>query len=186
MGKKTTQTQTSQSGNYAYDALSSAYKPTIQQGVDAGSALSALLGLGGDASAQQAAFQRFLDGSGYQFALDQGNRAITGTAAGRGLLRSGATARALSDYGQKTGMSFFNEYLNRLSQQQAAGIAGGGLTAQAGQWSKSDGKTTQSGGIGSILGPILSLAAAIPTGGTSLMAGLGGAGAGLGALAGGF
>ncbi len=176
MGKKTTQTQTSQSGNYAYDYLKGAFAPTVASGNDAGSAIMTLLGMGGDPTAQQAAFQRYLDGSGYQFALDQGTRAITGTAAGRGLLNSGATLRAMSDYGQKTGMSFFDQYMNRLAQQQSSGMAGAGLIANAGQWSKSDGKSTQSSGIGGILGPILSLAAAIPTGGASLSAGAGGMG----------
>lgn len=181
MGKKTTQTQSAKSGNYAYDALSSSFKPTITQGLDAGSTFSALLGLGGDTAAANAAFDKFLGSSGYQFALNEANRNVLGTAAGRGLLNSGATARALSQVGQQTGLSYFNDYLTKLLQQQSAGLAAGGLTAQAGQYSESQGKSESGGGIGSILGPVLALAAAIPTGGTSLGA-LAGAGGALSAL----
>jgi hypothetical protein len=157
MGKKTTQTQSSKSGNYAYEGLRSAFDPTIRQGGLAGGALTALLGLGGDAAEQEASFNRWLDSSGYQFALDQGNRAISGSAAGRGMLRSGATMKALSDYGQKTGASFFQNYLDRLAQMQGAGLSAGGLMSDAGRWSESQGKTTESGGIGGLLGSALSI-----------------------------
>ena len=185
MGKKTTQKQTSQSGNYSYEPIRTAYTPAIEQGNTAGQGLMALLGFG-DSAAQEAGLRRYLDSSGYNFTLDQGNRAITGTSAGRGLLNSGSTARALSDYGQKTAQSYFDQYLTRLAQQQSAGLGAGGLMANAGQWNKSEGSSTQSGGLGGILGTALSLAAAIPTGGASLAAGLGGAGAGIGGLAGMF
>lgn len=157
MGKKTTQTQSSKSGNYAYDAIRSSFDPTIRRGGSAGSALAALLGLGGDPAAQEEAFNRWRDTSGYNFAMDQGTRAIEGSAAGRGMLRSGATMRALSDYGQKTGASFFQQYLDRLAQMEGAGLTAGGLISDAGRWSEGTGKTTESGGLGGLLGSALAI-----------------------------
>jgi len=69
--------------------------------------------------------------------------AITGSAAARGLLNSGATLKALNQFGQEQAQQSYNQYLNNLGgfgQQGlqaalgvgAAGTAGGG-NAAAGQ-----------------------------------------------------
>lgn len=65
------------------------------------------------------AFQNYLNSTGYNFQLDQGTRAITGSAAAKGLLNSGATARALTGYGQNLASTTFNNYL-----AQMGGLAG--------------------------------------------------------------
>lgn len=164
-GSKSTQrsTSTSASGNSAYNDIRTMFTPAIQQGNAAGTSLAALLGLGGDTAGQMAAYNNYRDSAGYQHILDEGNRNILGTAAGRGMLNSGATARALSDYGQKTAGSFFDQYIQRLLQMQQGGIAGGNLLANAGQWStgssNSTGTSSSSNGLGSTLGSIFSLAA---------------------------
>ena len=62
---------------------------------------------------------------GYQFRLSQGTQAITGNAAARGLLQSGATAQALTRYGQDLASQEYGnvytrqtqEYLNKYNQQ---------------------------------------------------------------------
>lgn len=157
---KQTSTSTSSSGNHAYNDIRNMYTPAIQQGNAAGTSLSALLGLGGDTAGQMAAFDNYKSGAGYQHILDEGNRNITGTAAGRGMLNSGATARALSDYGQKTAGSFFDQYLQRLLQMQQSGTQSGSLLANAGQYSNSSGNSvgtsSSNNGIGSALGSIMS------------------------------
>jgi len=77
----------------------------------------ALTGLGGDEEAAQAAFQRYQNSTGYQFRLGQGMEAITGGAASRGLLNSGATLKGLNDYGQGAASAEFGNYLGQLQQQ---------------------------------------------------------------------
>ena len=158
-----TSTSTSASGNHAYDSLSTAFNPVIQQGNAAGSSLAALLGLGGNTAGQTEAFNNWKNTAGYQSVLDEGNRNILGSAASRGIMNSGATLKALSDYGQKTAGSFFDQYVQRLLQMQQGGLAGGNLLANAGQWSTGQSNSTStsstSNGIGSTLGAAFSLAA---------------------------
>lgn len=161
-GSKSKQTSSSESYNKSYDDIRTAYNPAITRGNDAGSAIMKLLGLGGDSTAQQAAFQDFLGSSGYNFQMDQGRDVIEGSAAGRGLLNSGSTLRAMSDYGQQTGQAYFQKYLEQLMAQQAAGMQGAGLLANAGQYSKSNsvGTSSTNNGIGQTIGAAASIAAA--------------------------
>lgn len=88
-----------------------------------------LLGVGGGKSA----FDNYLGSTGYNFQMDQGQRAITGSAAARGVLNSGSTAKALTKYGQDLASTTFNNYLGQLSSlnTQAAGTAQQGLGAGA-------------------------------------------------------
>lgn len=60
---------------------------------------------------------------GYQFRLNQGLNAITGNAAARGMLNSGATLKGLTNYSQDYASSEFGNEWNRL-----AGLAGVGQT----------------------------------------------------------
>lgn len=77
------------------------------------------------------AFQNYLNSTGYQFQLGQGENAITGNAAAKGILNSGATAKALTGYGQGLASTTFNNYLGQLGS--LAGLQGAqasqGLTA---------------------------------------------------------
>jgi hypothetical protein len=95
-----------------------------QQGQQAAGVQAGLLGVGGDPAAAQAGFDNYLNSTGYRFNLDQGQKAITGSAAAKGLLKSGATAKALAKYGQNIGSDYFNTYLN-----QVGGVANRGLSA---------------------------------------------------------
>lgn len=61
---------------------------------------------------------------GYQFRLNQGSRALTNAAGASGMLNSGATAKALTRYGQDYASGEFNNIYNRL-----AGTAGIGQNA---------------------------------------------------------
>lgn len=82
-----------------------------------------------DGAPQNNAFNSYLNSTGYDFMFDQGQRGITGSAAARGLLNSGATAKALTKFGQNLGKSYFSDYLNQLGNMN--NILGG--TASAGQ-----------------------------------------------------
>lgn len=67
---------------------------------------------------------QFQETPGYRFAFDQGVQALDRSAASRGLLNSGAQARALTRYGQGVANQEYGNYLNRLSA-----LAGTGQTA---------------------------------------------------------
>lgn len=118
-----------------------------------------------DGAPQQNAFNSYLNSTGYDFQMDQGQRAITGSAAAKGLLNSGATAKALTRFGQNLGKGYFSDYLNQLSgmsntlggtatagqnalgQIASAGTAGGGNAANAIiQGANNQGTAIQSGG----------------------------------------
>lgn len=65
------------------------------------------------------ALSRFRDSPGYQFAMDEGVRAIDSSASARGGLYSGATGKALQERGMGLADSTFNSRLSHL-----AGLAG--------------------------------------------------------------
>jgi len=81
----------------------------------------ALMGMGGNSpEAQrraQEAFQQYQNSTGFQFRMGEGTNAITGNAATRGLLNSGATLRGLNDYGQGMASQEFGNFMNQYNQQ---------------------------------------------------------------------
>lgn len=80
------------------------------------------------------AFKNYLNSTGYGFQMQQGTDAITGNAASKGLLNSGATARGLESYGQGLAGQYFNNYLGQLgslNSQYAGQVAQGQTAAQA-------------------------------------------------------
>lgn len=92
-----------------------------------------LLGLNGAAgsAAAQPGFNNYLNSTGYNFQKQQGDASLTGSAAARGLLGSGATGKALTSYGQNLASTTFNNYLGNLSglNTQQQGTANAGTTA---------------------------------------------------------
>ena len=104
--------------------------PYVQGGNRAGTAMQSLLSLSEDPRAFDQAFQRYRDSTGYDFAFDEGNRAIQNSAAARGGLLSGNAIKAGQRYGQQAGQSMFQQYLDRLYGQQSQGLSAAG--AQAG------------------------------------------------------
>ncbi len=101
-------------------------------GADANSTMAAALGLGGDPAAATGAFNNYLGSTGYNFDLDSGSRAITGSAAARGLLGSGATSKALTKFGTNLGQQYFQNWLGNLSGLSTSGLNAGGMIANAG------------------------------------------------------
>lgn len=79
------------------------------------------------AEAQDAAYAQFRTDPGYQFAYNEGLRALDASAAARGTLLSGGQAKALTRYGQGVADQQYGNYWNRL-----AGLAGVGQQATSG------------------------------------------------------
>jgi hypothetical protein len=75
------------------------------------------------------AFDNWLNSTGYKFRLQSGSDAITNNMAARGLLNSGATGKALMDFGQNLGSSEFGNYFNQLGSLSGQGLQGAGVLA---------------------------------------------------------
>lgn len=90
--------------------------PWLEVGEKGLNKLSALL-LDGDMS-------QFQQSPGYQFAMEQGTQAVTGSQAAGGMLQSGNTMKELTQFGQGLANQEFNNYINQLS-----GVAGTGQAA---------------------------------------------------------
>lgn len=99
------------------------FQGTVDRGNAAGTDINALLGIGGDATAQTAAFNNWLGSTGYNFTLQQGENAASSNAATAGLLNSGGTLKALDTYGQNTAQTYFGNYLTQLQGQQSTGLS---------------------------------------------------------------
>lgn len=95
--------------------------------------INAFMGGGGTTpqQAQTNAFAQFQTDPGYQFAFDEGQKALTNSAAARGILNSGATAKALTRYGQGVADQQYGNYFARL--QSLAGL-GQTATTSTGQF----------------------------------------------------
>jgi cellobiose-specific phosphotransferase system component IIB len=104
--------------------------PFVNRGNQAGDAINSLLL---SPNQNNAAFQNYLNSTGYQFQLDQGSKALQQGAMARGALQSGAASKALQTYGQNTATSFFKDYLGLLANQQGVGLSGGSAVAGVGQ-----------------------------------------------------
>jgi len=132
--------QSGSSSNQNFGASQSNLSSTVGQTGAAASAISALLGNGGTAEQQQA-FNNAKNSSGYNFNLQQGTDAITGNAATNGLLNSGSTLKAVSNYGQNTANNFLQQYIQNQSGLAGLGIQANNSITGAGQTQQSQGKT---------------------------------------------
>jgi hypothetical protein len=90
-----------------------------------------LLGLGDDPAAAEEAFRRYQESTGFQGQLRAGQQAIGSSAAARGLIGSGSTAKALQAHGQQLGAQSFNNYLGQLGGVAGMGLQAGGMVGQA-------------------------------------------------------
>jgi hypothetical protein len=134
-GGSSNQTQSqNQSSNQAFPEISSSLIGNVNNGAAANSQIANLLGLNGQ-PAQTQGFQNFNNSTGYQFGLNQGEEAVNGNAAAQGLLGSGATAKALTTYGQNYANTQYGNYTNLLNQQQTSGNQSGSVIGGTGQQS---------------------------------------------------
>jgi hypothetical protein len=101
----------------------------------------------GTAADQQGAYDNFLNNSGFNWIMDNAMQGVTNSAAGKYLLRSGSTAKALQDRAANISKTYFQDYLDRLAQQSQLGLGAGSLISGAGQYSKGTGGTQGSQGL---------------------------------------
>jgi hypothetical protein len=107
-----------------YTQNSANEQPYIQAGDTAQTALNGFLGLGGDPAASQKALNQYLNSTGYQFNLQQGEEAAQQNKASAGLLNSGATLKALDQYGTGLADQYGQQY-----EQNLSGVANTGANA---------------------------------------------------------
>ena len=84
---------------------------------------------------------------GYDYQLEQGVNALDMSAAARGGLYSGATGKAVTQFGQDIGASYYNNYLNRLSGQASSGQNAAAQSGAANQFASQQ-ATNALGNIG--------------------------------------
>jgi len=96
-------------------------RPYAQQGGAGFGMLSDLLGVNGQANANNA-MANYRSAPSYQFQLQEGLGAINNSAAARGGLMSGATLKALQGYGQNLADQDFQQHLKNLGGLGAMGM----------------------------------------------------------------
>ncbi len=94
-----------------YDQTREDFAPWRAAGSDAIGSLSAMLKPGYDHTTSP----------GYQFRFGEGQRAVEGSAASRGMLMSGGTLKDLIRFGQGTAADDFNDQFNRTASVAAGG-----------------------------------------------------------------
>jgi hypothetical protein len=117
---------------YAQPAQQAATAPTTPATTAVGGTTPAATGQTAQQAAS-AAFNQFAHSAGIDFQLQQGTNALQNSAAARGMLQSGATLKALQNYGQNTALNnYFMPYLGLLQGQQATGAQSGAAIAGVG------------------------------------------------------
>lgn len=97
------------------------------------------------------AFDNYLNSTGYQFQLGQGQDAVGTSMAAKGMLNSGATLKGLTEFGQNLGSSYFNNYLGQLGNYAAAQGNRAGMGQNALHQIGSTGSTAGGGAANAIM-----------------------------------
>ena len=152
-------------------------QPWVTSGTSANTLQANLLGLNGQ-DAADTAMKSFQASPGYQYSLDQGEKAVDAGAASKGMLRSGAVLKAEQTLGSNLADQDFGNYMTRLNglstlgQNSATGQAATDTSAAANQASIYGGAAN---GIGNSVGTGLT-SPAVQNGLTSLFSGGSGGG----------
>lgn len=144
MGSLFGKSERSRSTNVNRDQLNSAFGGVMGATGDSVNSLQALLG--GDASG----FRNFANAIDLSGQMEMGGRGITSGGAARGLLRSGATGKALVNYEQMMENQAANSYMQNLLGVGQMGLGAGGIIADAGKESTS--RSRDKSGLGKALG----------------------------------
>jgi hypothetical protein len=124
--------------------------PFIASGDTAETTLNGFLGLG-DTAASDAAFQKYLGSTGYQFNYNQGLDAVQQLKASQGELNSGATLKAAENWETGLADQYGQQYVGNLQNETATGasaanaLAGQGTT-YAGQVSANNNSAATAAG----------------------------------------
>jgi hypothetical protein len=108
--------------------------PYREAGLGSIQAQQDLLGLNGQPAAD-AAMTNYQHSPGYAWQFDEGQRAVESSQAAQGMLRSGATMKALEKFGSGLANTDFGQYYTRLNQLSTLGqssAAGAPVAAAAG------------------------------------------------------
>jgi len=116
-----------------YQSNKALEEPYIQGGDAAEQELLGFLGLGGDPGATDAAFQKYLNSTGYQFAFNQGQDAVATSKAAAGMLGSGSLVKALDAYGTGLAEQYGQQYVGDLQNLTGTGASSANALAGQGQ-----------------------------------------------------
>lgn len=152
-GSKSKSTQTSD--NQAYPTLLGMLSPNVGLGNSAMSTLGGLLGIGGPEAAAGAdgTLKNFLNSTGFNFMLDSGRNAITGSQATKGLFNSGSTGKALTKFGQNLGSTAISDLMGKLTSLGNYGLGSAQVIEGAGNRSTGTSSGSSSSGIFNSLFP---------------------------------
>ena len=112
-----------------YDQQRTDLAPYRDTGLNALAGVNYELGL----APKPADYAGFQATPGYQFALDQGQKALDRTAAANGMLYSGNTLKSSMDYNQGMAKQEYGNFFNRLYGLTNMGQNSAAMTGQAGQ-----------------------------------------------------
>lgn len=84
------------------------------------------------AASPSSGLENWADSAGMNFILDQGQQAISGASAANGVFNSGATGKALVEYGQNLGKTYLNDYINNLFGLAKVGLGSASALGSAG------------------------------------------------------
>jgi hypothetical protein len=79
------------------------------------------------------AFDTFRNSTNYQWRFNQGQQSVQQGMGALGAFDSGATRKALTEYGQNFASNELGTYMDRLAQQQSMGLAGASALAGVSQ-----------------------------------------------------
>lgn len=130
----------SRSDNRAYDTIAPETTAALRTGTNALNRLDSELAGG---------FDQYKKKAGFDFAMGEGLRGITGAGAAQGLLRSGATGRRIARFANDLQSQMYENFLNRIGQVGQLGAGYGQLLVSAGQRSRGN---SQGGILSSLFG----------------------------------
>lgn len=102
----------------------------------------------------QASLDAFTRSPDYQFALQQGLGALENSQAARGMLRSGNTLRAITEFGQGLASQQFGNYRGALAQLAGLGAGAAGGAGNAAMQAGAAGASGMIGGANAVMGAL--------------------------------
>lgn len=147
LGSSSESSSSGESYNLSYPYLKSALAGSVSSGTSALSTLSNALSGGAGASS---AYDAYKKSTGYQSQINSGVNAITSSQATKGLLNSGATAKAVQSSASNIAQQNYSSYLSQLASTAGLGMSAAGIIDNAGTVSSQSSSSKSSSGLGSL------------------------------------
>tara|TARA_B100000780_G_scaffold79934_1_gene54326 strand:+ start:4204 stop:4950 length:747 start_codon:yes stop_codon:yes gene_type:complete len=93
------------------------FDPYSQMGTNGANALNSMYNRDGSMN-----YDQFRNMPGYQFRMEEGQRAMDNSGSARGMTQSGAQMKALAKYGQGSADQGFNDWFNKQMQMSGMGM----------------------------------------------------------------